>query len=192
LLLCFLCEFIDLTHIWNHYFLIIISAVDQNNDCCDNNHHVFGSYFWLFSQSFTKISNDIHQISCTTPAFLDQLLKLYTLSIRDAVYVKEWKRTQKLDWLYDQMHYEFILHNVYLKYIYTFQMSSHTLVWMLEKYFPNSLPFLMSCVIWIPKMPTKWFQHITLWQSALVNLSNIVPPKNHLPKRSLNLSPYSG
>ena len=48
---------------------------------------------------------------------------------------------------------------------------------------PNSLPFLMSCVIRCLQMSTRWLQCFKLWQSALVDLSRVCSPQKSSTKK---------
>jgi hypothetical protein len=63
-------------------------------------------------------------------AFIDQALKLYTIHVHEAGYLRELnkKGKKKEDRSYEQLHYDFILRNVYFDYIdilRTFGLKPH-------------------------------------------------------------------
>ena len=74
---------------------------------------------FFFSTRFIAISVTYQNNYNFIPAFIDQALKLYTIHVHDAGYLREWneKGKKKEDHSYEQLRYDFIFRNVYFDYI---------------------------------------------------------------------------
>lgn len=99
------------------------------------------------SQSFIR-NPSTHNLFPLYLAFLDLSHQIYAIQVHTAGYIRERneKGHNKEDWSYTQMHYDFILKNVYFNFVNIFHSFclNHTLLTPLKTFVPSFLNYSNS------------------------------------------------